>query len=163
MAAEIDFDIPGPIGIQDIEVEQSFTKINTNRTLVLASLLMEGPYEPEVIPEEHTGSLTALFNYLRTEKKQLPGVQVELETGDDDDPTQSVTITYDNLKSFRPDELEKRLAILQRQKAQESRFQKIRAEVERSKRLQEIIRDPQKRAAFLEILESIREELAEND
>jgi hypothetical protein len=163
MAAEPDFDIPGPIGIQDIEVEQSFTKINTNRTLVLASLLMEGPYDPEVIPEAYTGSLTGLFDYLRKEKKQLPAVEVELETGDDDDPTQSVTVTYDSLKSFRPDELEKRLAVLQRQKAQVSRFQKIRAEVERSKRLQEIIRDPQKRAAFLEILESIREELTENE
>jgi hypothetical protein len=153
MAEETDFDIPGPIGIQDITVEQSFTKINTNRTLVLGSLQAEGPYDPEVVPDEYTVSLTKLFEYAK------PSVEVELETGDEDNPTQQVTIAFNNLKALRPDDLEKRLPILQKQKAQEDRFQRIKAELERSKRLQEIIRDPDKREAFLDILRSIQEEL----
>lgn len=157
MAAEIDFDIPGPIGIQDIEVEQSFTRINTNRTLVVASLNAEGPYDPEVVPDDYTGSLGKLFEYAK------PGVEVELETGDEDHPTQEIKITYDSLKAFRPDDLEKRISILQRQRAQENRFQRIKAELERSKRLQEIIKDPDKKAAFLDILETILEELESAD
>jgi Type VI secretion system, VipA, VC_A0107 or Hcp2 len=153
MAEEIDYDIPGPIGIQDITVEQSFTKINTNRTLVLASLHAEGPYDPEVLPDEHTISLSKLFEFAK------PSVAVELETGDEDNPTQEITIAYHNLKSFRPDDLEKRIPVLQKQRALEDRFQRIKAELERSKRLQEIIRDPDKKAAFLDILQSIQEEL----
>jgi predicted component of type VI protein secretion system len=153
MAEEIDFDIPGPIGIQDITVDQSFTKINTNRTLVLASLQAEGPYDPEVVPDENTVSLTRLFEYAQ------PSVSVELETGDEDNPTQEVTIGFTNLKSFRPDDLEKRIPVLQKQKALEDRFQRIKAELERSKRLQDIIRDPEKKEAFLDILRSIQEEL----
>ncbi len=51
------------------------------------------------------------------------------------------------------------MSILQKQRAQENRFRKIIAELERSKRLQEIIKDPEKKAAFLSILESIGEEL----
>jgi len=153
MAAEVDFDIPGPIGIQDIEVEQSFTKINTNRTLVVASLQAEGPYDPEVLPDEATVSLTKLFEFAK------PSVEVELETGDEDNPTQEIKISYTNLKSFRPDDLEKRIGILQKQRAQEDRLQRIIAELERSKRLQEIIKDPDKKAAFLDILQSIQEEL----
>jgi len=157
MAAEVDFDIPGPIGIQDIEVEQSFTKINTNRTLVLTSLQAEGPYDPETLPDEATVSLTKLFDFAK------PSVEVELETGDEDNPTQEIKISYQNLKSFRPDDLEKRIGILQKQRAQEDRLQRINAELERSKRLQEIIKDPDKKAAFLDILRSIQEELESAD
>ena len=153
MAAEVDYDIPGPIGIQDIEVEQSFTKINTNRILMLTSLHAEGPYDPEVVPDENTVSLTKLFEFAK------PSVEVELETGDEDNPTQDITINYNNLKAFRPDDLEKRIPILQRLRAQENRFQQIKAELERSKRLQEIIKDPDKKTAFLDILLSIQEEL----
>jgi predicted component of type VI protein secretion system len=157
MAADVDFDIPGPIGIQDIEVEQSFTKINTNRTLVLASLQAEGPYDPETLPDEATVSLTKLFEFAK------PSVEVELETGDEDNPTQEIKIAYPNLKAFRPDDLEKRISILQKQRAQEDRLQRINAELERSKRLQEIIKDPDKKAAFLDILRSIQEELESAD
>jgi hypothetical protein len=157
MAAEVDFDIPGPIGIQDIEVEQSFTKINTNRTLVLASLQAEGPYDPETLPDEATASLTKLFEFAK------PSVEVELETGDEDNPTQEIKISYQNLKAFRPDDLEKRISILQKQRAQEDRLLRINAELERSKRLQEIIKDPDKKAAFLDILRSIQEELESAD
>jgi hypothetical protein len=157
MPEEIDYDIPGPIGIQDITVEQSFTKINTNRTLVLTSLHSEGPYDPDVVPDDFTTSLTKVFDYGK------PAVDVELETGDEENPTQEIKISYANLKSFRPDDLEKRIPILQKQRAQEDRFQRIKAELERSKRLQEIIKDPDKKAAFLDILESIREELESAD
>jgi predicted component of type VI protein secretion system len=157
MAEEIDYDIPGPIGIQDITVEQSFTKINTNRTLVLASLQAEGPYDPDVVPDDFTASLTKIFEYGK------PAVEVELESGAEDHPTQEIKISYTNLKSFRPDDLEKRIPLLQKQRAQEDRFQRIKAELERSKRLQEIIKDPGKKAAFLDILESIREELESAD
>ncbi|WP_207431291.1 type VI secretion system contractile sheath small subunit [Sabulibacter ruber] len=153
MPEELDMDIPGPIGIQAIEVEQSFTKINTNRTLVLTSLHSEGPYDPEVLPEEATVSLSKVFDFAK------PSVEVELETGDEEEPTQEIKISYTNLKSFRPDDLEKRIPILQKQRAQEDRFQRIKAELERSKRLQEIIKDPEKKAAFLDILRSIQEEL----
>lgn len=153
MAQEIDFDIPGPIGIQDIEVEQSFTKINTNRTVIVTSLNSEGPYEPEVVPDDHTTSLSKLFEFAK------PEVKVELETGEEDNSTQEVTINFDSLKSFRSDDLEKRITILQKQRVQENRYLKIMAELERSKRLPEIIKDPEKKAAFLDILESIREEL----
>ena len=157
MAAEIDFDIPGPIGIQDIDVQQSFTKINTNRTLLVASLHAQGPYDPELVPDDYTVSLTKLFEYAK------PKIEVELETGDENQPTQEIQVGYDSLKSFRPDDLEKRISILQKQRAQETRFQKIIAELERSKRLQEIIKDPEKKAAFLDILKSIQEELAAAD
>jgi hypothetical protein len=157
MSQDIDYDIPGPIGIQDIDVEQSFTKINTNRTMVVVSLDMEGPYEPEIIPDEHTGSFTKVIGYKK------PSVSVELETGDEDNPTEEATATYDSLKSFRADDLENRIPVLQRQRDQEKRYIKIKAEIERSKRLQDIIKDPVQRQAFLDILESVREELATND
>lgn len=152
-----DFDIPGPIGIQDIEVEQSFTRINTNRTLIVASLHGEGPYEPEQVPDDYTVSLAKLFEYAK------PNITVELETGDEDNPTQEVQIQYDSLKSFQPDGLEKRISILQKQRAQENRLTRIKAELERSKRLQDILQDPEKKAAFLDILRSILEELQAND
>jgi predicted component of type VI protein secretion system len=106
--------------------------------------------------EDYTGSLSKLFEYAK------PSVEVELETGDEDTPTQEIAISYNSLKSFRPDDLEKRISILQKQRAMESRFQKIKAELERSKRLQEIIKDPQKKAAFLDILASIHEDLQDN-
>jgi hypothetical protein len=153
----IDFDTPGPIGIQDIEAEQGFTKINTNRTLILTSANMEGPYEPEVIPEEHTCSLAKLMEYAR------PQVNVPLETGDEDNPSQEVNIRFDSLKSFKVADLEKRIVILQKQHDEEKRYLKIRAELERSVQLRKIIADPEKKAAFLDILESIREELETNN
>jgi hypothetical protein len=153
MAAEIDSDAPGPISIPGIEVEQGFTQINTNQTLMLTSLQAEGPYETEIMPGEHTVSLTKIFEFAK------PSVEVELETGEEDNPTQEIKINYPNLKSFRPDDLEKRVLILQKLRAREDRFQRIKAELERSKRLQEILKDPDKKAAFLDILLSIQEEL----
>ncbi len=157
MSQDIDFDIPGPIGIQDIDVEQSFTKINTNRTLLVASLQSEGPYEVEVVPDEYTVSFTKLIDFAK------PSVAVELETGDETNPTENVTISFNSLKSFGTDDLEKRVAVLQKLRAQEKRYMKIRAELERSKRLQELIKDPKQKEAFLDILQSIREELTNND
>lgn len=156
MGNDIDYDIPGPIGIQDIEVEQSFTKINTNRTLLVASLNLEGPYEPQVIPDEYTVSFSKLIEHIK------PEVSVELETGNEDNPTESTNIEFTSLKSFRTDDLEKRISILQKQRDQEKRYLKIKAELERSRRLQELIKDPKQKEAFLDILESIREELAAN-
>ncbi len=84
---------------------------------------------------------------------------MELKTGDEDDSMQEVTVNFDSLKSFRADDLKKRISILQKQDNEEKRYLKIKAELERSKHLQEIIQDPKKKAAFLDILESIREEL----
>lgn len=157
MSQEIDFDIPGPIGIQDIEVEQSFTKINTNRTLLVTSLNLEGPYEPQVIPDDHTQSFSKLIDYIK------PEIKVELETGDADNPANNVSISFNSLKSFRVDDLEKRIPLLQNLRDQEKRFLKMKAELERSKRLREILKDPKQKEAFLDILESIREELANSD
>jgi hypothetical protein len=153
MAADVDFDIPGPIGIQDIEVEQQFTRINTNRTLIVASLNSEGPFDPEILSEENTSSLSKLFEFAK------PNVTVELETGNEENPVQEQAVNYSSLKDFRADELEKRIPILQKQRSQEARLLKIMAEFERSKRLQDIVKDPHKKAGFLDILESIREEL----
>jgi hypothetical protein len=155
MSEEIDFDLPGPIGIQDIEVEQSFTKINTNRTLVVASLHESGPFDPKIVPD--ASSLGKLFEYA------TPSVEVQLETGDEDHPTEDILVTYDSLKAFRPAELEKTIGVLQKQKAQEISYQKIKAELERSKKLQEIMTDEEKRTAFLAILKSVEEELEANN
>lgn len=153
MGTDIDFDIPGPIGIQDIEVEQQFTRINTNRTLIVASLNSEGPFDPEIVPEEKTSSLGKLFEFAK------PNITVELETGNEENPVQELAVNYTSLKDFRADELEKRIPMLQKQRSQEARLLKIMAELERSKRLKDIIKDPEKRSGFLDILESIREEL----
>lgn len=152
---EIDFDIPGPIGIQDIDVQQSFTKLKTNRTLMVCNLQKEGPYEPEIIPEEYTVSLSKMFEYGK------PKVDVTIETGDEDNPTADISVPYKSLKDFRPEEIAKSQPILQKLTDQEKRYQKMVEEIERSKRLQEIIGDESKKQAFLDILLSIREELEE--
>jgi predicted component of type VI protein secretion system len=152
----IDFDIPGPIGIQDIEVEQGLTQIITNRTLLVCSLQKDGPFEPEEIPQHYTKSLTRLFEYGK------PEVEVNIETGDEDNPTEYVTINYDTLRSFRPEEVAKRVPIIQVLSDQEKRYQRLVDEIERSKKLQDIIADESKKAAFIALLESVREELAES-
>lgn len=151
---EIDFDIPGPIGIQDIDVEASFTMLTTNRTLLVTSLQKDGPFDPEVVPDEYTGSLTKLFEYGK------PKVEVTIETGDEDNPTSDEVVEFKALKDFRPEEMAKRIPALQKLTEQEKRYQKLVDEIERSKKLQEIIADPGKKEAFLDILQSIREELA---
>lgn len=148
-----DFDIPGPIGIQDIEVGQSFTAIKTNRTLMVCNLQKEGPYEPEEVPQEYTVSLTKLFEYGK------PSVEVNLETGDDDNPGADEKIEYKALKDFRPEEVAKRSPTIQKLAAQEKRYQKMVDEIERSQRLKDIIGDDEKRKAFLDVLNSIKDEL----
>lgn len=151
--AEIDFDIPGPIGIQDIDVQQSFTKLKTNRTLLVCNLQKEGPYDPEIVPEEYTVSLSKLFEYGK------PKVEVTIETGNEDDPTADVAVEYKSLKDFRPEEIAKRTPAIQKLSEKEKRYQKLVDEIERSKKLQEIIGDETKRQAFLDILLSIKEEI----
>lgn len=152
--AQMDFDIPGPIGIQDIEVEQGFTMLKTNRTLLVANLQKEGPFDPEILPQENTGSLSKIFEYAN------PQITVNLETGKEDNPEQEETIRFKELKDFRPEELTKSVAILQRLASKEKRFQKLVDEIERNKKLQALITDPDKREAFLDIMRSIQEELA---
>lgn len=152
----IDFDIPGPIGIQDIEVEQGLTRINTNRTLLVCSLQKNGPYEPELIPDHNTKSLTRLFEHGK------PEVDVQLETGEEEESLVWENIKYTSLREFRPEEIAKRLPLLQRLTEREKQHQRIVDEIERSKKLQDIITDESKRTAFLDLLLSIREEL-END
>ena len=154
--AQVDFDIPGPIGIQDIEVEQGFTMLKTNRTLLVCNLQKEGPFDPEVLPEENTASLTKIFEYAK------PQVQVTLDTGNEENREKEETIKFKELKDFRPEELTKSVPILQNLSAKEKRFQKLVDEIDKNKKLQALITDPEKRAAFLDILKSVQEELNGN-
>jgi hypothetical protein len=151
--AEIDFDIPGPIGIQDIDVRQSFTKLNTNRTLMVACLNLEGPYEPEVVPDEATGSITKLFSYAK------PNVDVELETGNEDDPSQELNVQFDNLSAFQPQAISKRIPLLQKLQAQEDSIKDILKAFENSEKLKKIAKDPDQKAALLDIIKTIKAEL----
>lgn len=144
----------GAISLPGIVPEIGVTFINPNKILLLASLLEEGPFEPEVVPKEAVGSLAKLFNHFK------PGFEIPLETNADGEE-EDVVVQFDNLKAFRPDDLTKRIPLLQKLALKEEAIDKLLVQVIKSKKFRAILNDAQgeKKQALINVLKSVLAEL----
>jgi hypothetical protein len=147
----------GAVSIPGINPEIGVTDLNPTKMLIPVPLQKEGPVDPEIVPEEYSGSLSGLFKFAQ------PQVEVELETGDEDDPSENVTVEFNELKDFQPKSIVERIPLLSNLTNQEEIIQKLVKLVNKNKKFNEILSDPEKKESLIQVLHSIVEELEAAD
>lgn len=146
-------DAPGAHSIKGIEPDIGVTDLNPKKILLVAPLQSEGPDEPEEVPVKQTASLKKVFEYAQ------PCIEEELETGDEDEPTEDVKIDFENLSAFQPVAIVRQIPLLQRLSLQEDAAAKLLGEIEKNRKLRDVLQDKEKKEALIEVLQSILQEL----
>jgi len=143
----------GAVSIPGITPEIGVTDLNPGKMLLVTSLNAEGPDEPTLVPYKHTGSLKKVFAYAK------PSIEVDLDTGDEDDPTEEIKVNFEKLTDFKPDEITKQIPLLKRLSLQGDTMDKLLSEIMKNIKLQRVLGDTDQRLALIEALQSIINEL----
>lgn len=147
----------GAVSIPGIKPEIGVTDLNPTKMLVPVALQSEGPVEPELVPPEYSSSLSGLFKYAQ------PSVELELDTGDEDDPSENVEVGFQDLKSFQPKEIIERIPLLKGLAEQEDIIQNLVKLSNKNKRFKQLLQNPEQKEALIQILQSVLDELEDAD
>jgi len=143
----------GAVSIPGITPEIGVTQLTPNKTLYVGCFQDEGPYEPEVLPKTACKNISSVFEHLK------PSVNVNLQTGKSDSPEEEINISLDSLKSFQLSSIKKSIPLLDELDQKQDVIGKFMNMISKSKKLQEVLNDPEKKDALLNLFLSIKEEL----
>ena len=151
----------GAVSIPGISVDVGVTDLNPGKMILVTPLRDDdddnAPDEPVIVPHQHTVSLKKVFAYAQ------PSIEEDLDTGDEDDPTEEVTVKFEKLVDFQPDKIVQQIPLLKRLAMQEDTISVLLSELEKNKKLRAAIEDNGKKEALIQVLESIILELSDDE
>jgi hypothetical protein len=132
------------IGTSDIkpDVNEAVKEIQQNKPLLISQLTHEEPILPEAVPGLKT--IGDVFRYFQ------PNVDVQLETADGQTVTEN--LKFNNLADFTHASITNQSALLKDFKLRQEQFTKIIRQLRSNKVLQNVLADPEKKAALLQAL-----------
>ena len=121
-----------------------------NRTLLMLPLQEDCPTDPEemLVEGEATYSMEKMF------KRIQPSIEVSLNTGDEANPLQDVSISFKSIKNFEPDDIVDNVPLLRNLKDQQSLISRVEQLMQEGA-FQKIMKEPEKKEALVGFLKSI--------
>jgi hypothetical protein len=129
-----------------------------NRTILMLPLQEDCPTEPEemLVEGEATYSIDKMFKHLK------PSVDVSLNTGDEANPLQDVSITFKSIKNFEPDDIMDAVPILRSMKDKQNLISRLEMLMQEGA-FQKIMKDPEKKQALVGFLRSVISDIEANE
>lgn len=160
------FDIMNEIGAHDVSESTTgvaFDLLDPNNPVYV--LALPGIGEPITLRGKapRTVKNPESFETHKSFKEILKGlgiqVKVEIETGDEDDPSNQVKINFEKMSDFRRAEIIKKIKALNVLQKKTALVQTLVRKVQKDKKFQAMLSDPEKKESFLAYLEMQMEKL----
>jgi hypothetical protein len=141
------------VGGQEVKQEASegIANIPLNRTFLIQKLTDVEPMSPQTV--HGLKNISDVFNHFK------PNVEVELSR--EDGSTLNESFHYSTLADFRPDRIIERSPFLKDLNVQREQYDKIQKQAKTNKILAKVLENPEARAAFLDVLNALSQELEE--
>lgn len=135
-----------------VDANEAIQEIQENKTLLVAQLTKDEPVNPEII----TGlkSVEEVFKFFR------PGISVDHETPDGQVIKED--LRFATLADFTPKNITQQSPYLKNMHLQQEQFNKIVRQLKTNKVLKTMLEDEQSRAAFIDALKAVAQELNDN-
>ncbi len=132
-----------------VDANEAIQEIQENKTLIVSQLTTDEPYTPEIV----TGLKTVddVFRYFQ------PSVAVQHETEDGNIVEEE--FRFQNLADFTPKNLTQNSNYLQQLSMEQEQYNKIVRQLKTNKILRNMLENEQTRAAFVEVLKEVAQEL----
>ncbi|PWN66599.1 hypothetical protein C1638_009635 [Chryseobacterium oncorhynchi] len=132
-----------------VDANEAIQEIQENKSLIVSQLTTEESYTPEIV----TGLKTVedVFKHFQ------PSVAVQHET--EDGGTIEEEFRFQNLGDFTPKSLTQKSDYLQQLSMEQEQYNKIVRQLKTNKILRNMLENDQTRAAFIEVLKDVAQEL----
>lgn len=152
----------GPVDVPE-DTSAGLVLLPTNNTLIAMPLKGNAaPRHPEEIPQEHSGSVEDLMEYLQ------PEIKVSMKTGDENNPETSETVKFrGGVTAFSPDTIKAQSSTLRRLSAEFETSDALVSRIDQNAQFRKALDDPKAREAIIvaltQVVEELRESLPESD
>uniref|UniRef100_A0AAU6WU73 Type VI secretion system, VipA, VC_A0107 or Hcp2 n=1 Tax=Chryseobacterium endophyticum TaxID=1854762 RepID=A0AAU6WU73_9FLAO len=132
-----------------VDANEAIQQIQENKSLIVSQLTTDESYVPEIV----TGLKTVedVFRHFQ------PSVQVQHETEDGNIVEEE--FRFRNLADFTPKHLTQKSEYLQKLSMEQEQYNKIVCQLKTNKILRNMLENDQTRAAFVEVLKEVAQEL----
>lgn len=132
-----------------VDANEAIQQIQENKSLIVSQLTTDESYVPEIV----TGLKTVedVFRHFQ------PSVQVQHETEDGNIVEEE--FRFRNLADFTPKHLTQKSEYLQKLSMEQEQYNKIVRQLKTNKILRNMLENDQTRAAFVEVLKEVAQEL----
>jgi hypothetical protein len=128
---------------------EGFVEIAPNKTLFIQKLTQDDPIRPEII--EGLQTVEDVFRHFN------PNCDVDLER--EDGSTQTENLTFGGLSDFDVKNITKKSAMLSNLEMESNTYLKMIKKLKTNKSLQKVLENAETRAAFINALKALGEEL----
>lgn len=143
------------IGGQEVKQDASegMADLPLNRTMFVQKLTNQDPSGPEAVYDLKT--VDDVFNYF------TPNIDVDFV--DEEGNTRSENIRYTTVADFTAKNLVKQSPFLQDLSVQQEQYQKILKQLRTNKLMNKVLENPEAKAAFLSLMNSLIEEIDDSN
>lgn len=139
------------IGGNEVKIDgaEGIANIPDNRSLIVELLTSEDPVKPEAVYDLKT--IEDVFAHF------MPNVDIEFES-EDGQPVQE-NIRFNNVGDFSVKNITQQSDFLKNLAKQKDFYEKIIKQLRTNKILQKVLQDPEAKAAFIEVLSTLKQEI----
>jgi hypothetical protein len=130
---------------------EAFAEIQMNRTIFIQQLTAEESFAPDIV--QGLDTVDAAFNHYR------PNIDIEFET--DEGSTVNENVSFSNLGDFGTKGITNKSKFLQEQNIRQEQYQKFSKNLKSLKPLQQVLANPDTKAAYMQALQAMIKELEE--
>jgi hypothetical protein len=143
------------VGGQEVKTDASegMADLPLNRTMFIQKLTQCDPIGPEAVYDLKT--VEDVFDHFQ------PNVDVEFE--DAQGASKQENLKFGNLGDFSVKNITGQSAFLQDLAVQQEQFQKVAKQLKTNKMMQKVMESPEMKAAFMNALQALYQELEENN
>ncbi|HMK07174.1 MAG TPA: hypothetical protein VK476_06570 [Flavobacterium sp.] len=134
------------------DASEGMADIPMNRTLFVQQLTADAPNRPQAVYGLKT--VDEVFQHYK------PNVEVDFERNDGS--TKSEQIHFNGISDFKAASMVGQSPFLQELNSQKEEYQKLMKQLKTNKQLSNIIGNPETKAAFVNVLQTLIQELNEN-
>lgn len=135
-----------------VETNVALGPLPENKSMFIQKLTNEDSPEPEIVKGLET--IDAVFDHFKP--------KIEIDFDNEDGSTTSEEMNFTKLTDFMPDKMIAKSDHLNNLKGQKEEFANIHAKIKANTALQKVLSNPEQKAAFLGVLNSLIAELNEN-
>lgn len=135
-----------------VDANEAIQEIKNNKTLLVSKLTTDEPMTPDIVKGLKT--VEDVFNHYK------PTIAIDHETTDGE--TVKEEFAFNNLGDFTPKNLVENSEFLKNLSVEQEQYNNIIRQLRNNKVLKNMLADPESKAAFIEVLKSVAQELESN-
>jgi len=135
------------------DASEAMADLASNRTMFVQQLTDEAPSTPQAVYDLKT--VDEVFQYFK------PSVSVDFE--DEEGGSKSETLRFSNMGDFSANSMTAQSPFMQDLSVQQDQYQKVIKQLKTNKLMKMVIENPEAKFAFLSALQTLIQELEENN